>query len=424
MSDPSIVEFPRNSTVARIAEKITHQNTILERLAIAQGAALPSVDWATLQSIAQLGEGAESFDVGDQAIDTWKDTATGTSFTFPWDVVDFGNIINKDAETHPAIWLQLHYASPFGVQFDAAEAFLYTPTGIPIGTYHFTIGSTWGTMTGGKSYEFTLTSPVPAKGQIAFSQTGWPDKAVATWQASSFTDATKTTAIETIAMTEGTDGTDLGTMALQAATPTSDTEITISGTAYKYRLNNMHRSGYGYNRWSQSALRQYLNSDMTKGEWWIPKNIFDRPPVELATKDGFLTGFADDFKAALSTVKVTTALNSTDATAEGANTEDTYDKFFLPALQQMYINPQYAGEGDAWDYYKQLNGTATQYAQVGTYDALKSYAVEAHTSPQSVRLRSAGRGYGSQAWCVYSTGYINSGYAANSLRFRPACAIH
>lgn len=41
---------------------------------------------------------------------------------------------------------------------------------------------------------------------------------------------------------------------------------------------------------------------------------------------------------------------------------------------------------------------------------------------QNVRLRSAGRGYASNAWNVYASGNVSGSYAVNSFRFAPDCA--
>ena len=50
--------------------------------------------------------------------------------------------------------------------------------------------------------------------------------------------------------------------------------------------------------------------------------------------------------------------------------------------------------------------------QYKTYPQIRTFAIENHTSPQSVRLRSASRGGSSGTWYVYSGGYV-SYYTAN-----------
>ena len=160
----------------------------------------------------------------------------------------------------------------------------------------------------------------------------------------------------------------------------------------------MQRTAYGYNRWSQSAMRQWLNSDKGVGEWWTPQNDYDRCPDQLTAKAGFLTGFDADFLEVLRPTKVVTALNTiTDATSS-------------------------AGEGTTWDYWKRASNMTTKMKQYQTYPQIRTFAIENHTSPQTVRLRSAYRGNSCSSWCVYSSGGVDGySYAYWAVRCAPAC---
>ncbi|MFR2213677.1 MAG: hypothetical protein ACLS61_07515 [Ruminococcus sp.] len=88
-------------------------------------------------------------------------------------------------------------------------------------------------------------------------------------------------AIETVSVTAGSGGTNLGTFL-----PAGDGKV-----------NSLHRLAYGYNRWSQSALRQWLNSDAAAGEWWGFSEMTSRqsPRSSCPSKDGFSKGFEADF---------------------------------------------------------------------------------------------------------------------------------
>ena len=185
-------------------------------------------------------------------------------------------------------------------------------------------------------------------------------------------------------------------------------------------LNSMQETGYGWNRWKTSALRQYLNSDQPKGKWWTPQDDWDIAPDQLTAKDGFLCGMSDDMKAALKAVKVTTYTNTVN---DGGTADVTYDKVFLPSLEQMNVNPQIAGEGTVHEYWIRRSGSKTKLAQYGTYPRLIHYATENHTSPQYVRLRSASRGYAYYVWNVHSSGYVSSNSAWNAYRFAPLVSI-
>ena len=93
----------------------------------------------------------------------------------------------------------------------------------------------------------------------------------------------------------------------------------------------------------------------------------------------------------------------------------------------MYITPQATdseSEGAYWEYYKELNGTGTKYAQYGTYPELIKYALSNHASAQYQRLRSANRGYSSYAWYVNPSGLVNNDRAIYALACAPACIIY
>ena len=281
------------------------------------------------------------------------------------------------------------------------------------GTYYIEIGTTWGDKgycVTGKKYQFTLTKPVPAGGQLVGFR-GAPDQAPSTWKVYSYNSKAAVDAIEIVSVTEGSSGTSLG----------------VLKTGGDGKLNCLQRVAYGYNRWSQSAMRQWLNSDKGVGEWWTPQNDYDRCPDQLATKAGFLTGFDEDFLEVLRATKVVTALNTiTDSTSSNGveALETTYDKIYLPALEQMFIEPQLAGEGEFRDYWKRASQLTTKMKQYQTYPQIRTFAIENHTSPQYVRLRSAIRGLSYDSWCVYSSGRVyGSYYAINALRCAPACDL-
>ena len=231
-----------------------------------------------------------------------------------------------------------------------------------------------------------------------------PDVASSNWKVISYA-ADAITKLETVPVTSGQDGTALGT--LQYATRNGN-------------LNSMQETAYGWNRWKTSALRQYLNSEQAKGKWWTPQDEWDIAPDQLATKDGFLCGMPADMLKALKTVKVVTYANTVQ---DGGEADITYDRVFLPSLEQLFINPQIAGEGTVHEYWQRRSGMKTKMQQYQTYPRMISYAVENHTSPQNVRLRSASRGGASGAWYVGSSGNVGSGYAWYAYRFSPLVVV-
>ena len=400
--------FILDETGQKMLDAMTQQNAFLQVIAGEKYTTMVS-DIKQVLSIVRAGLAPKVFNIGDQLIWKWKDVADNNKeYTVPVDIVHFGTSMLEDGEELPSMTIQWHYATPFGVQFNQYQAFFYSTEELPAGTYNIEIGTSWGThCVAGKSYQFTLTKPVPAGGQLAGFR-GAPDNDPSTWKVHSYNTKSAVDAIETVSVTEGSSGTKLG----------------VLKTGGDGKLNCLQRVAYGYNRWSQSAMRQWLNSEKGVGEWWTPQNDFDRCPDQLATKAGFLTGFDADFLEILRPTKVVTALNTiTDSTSSNSvdPLETTYDKIYLPALEQMSIEPQLAGEGTTWDYWKRASNMTTKMKQYQTYPQIRTFAIENHTSPQHVRLRSASRGISYGTWCVHSSGRVTSHDAFYANRCAPAC---
>ena len=122
-------------------------------------------------------------------------------------------------------------------------------------------------------------------------------------------------------------------------------------------------------------------------------------------------------------VKVTTYCDTVTEEGKAQVKDVTYDKVALRSLEQMFCNPQIAGEGEAHEYYKQLRGSDTKYRQWQTYPELKTFGCENHQSAQVVRLRSAYRGNAHSTWNVYASGYIYFNCASTSWRCQPLVLI-
>lgn len=360
-----------------------------------------------------VDENKKLFPIGDQIIMPWKDmddpahNTDETAYQVQWDIVHHGLVTLQTGEVVPGMFLQMHKCSAYAVQFSHQQAFYACPDGLAAGTYYVTFGSSWGSKgaNAGTSWNFTLTQDVPAGGLLSGFES-LPNVATSSFSVKSFASATAESPIETVAVSSGAAGTDLGTMQY---TTTSD------GSP-----NCMQKVGYGSNRWGTCAVRQYLNA---KGlNWFAPKEKFDIRPDQF-NKYGFMSGFDDDFLSAIKPVKVTTALN----TVEGFDktTEDTFDIFFLPSLEQMNVVPQLANvEGPYFEYWRQRGGVDHLLAQDGTYPEYKTPAINS-TSPQHVRLRSASRGHAYNTWNVNAPGYVSCCcyYASYAIRFSPVCVI-
>lgn len=400
-----------------IVEGIARQNLLLAQM-MQTGEATPAAELNEIHRIVQSGEAPNVFGIGDQLMLNYNDGSQ--SYVLPWDIVHFGNVELQDGEIVPGMYLQSHYAMQ-GVQFDASEAIYVATAAMAPGTYYFTIGTNWGSHChAGTSYSFTTTKEIPTGGQIVvgnnndFYTWGAPDVAPENWRVHTFANANSITPLDTnLELTVGNTGTDLGTVA--------------SNIAYgNTNPNNLQRAAYGYNRWSQSGIRQWLNSGAAAGEWWAAKNVFDRPPQQLSSTRGFMAGFDDALLSIIKPVKVTTALNTVTDSAIGTS-EDTYDTFFSASLEQEYIVPQLAGvEGEYWEYWKQRLGLSSPQVvgSEGTNPYHIRYAYNAKTSAQAVRVRSAYRGGACYTWSVTSAGHAGSyGSATTAPRPAPACVI-
>lgn len=409
-----------DSTGKEIVGGIERQNILLTRLISASAEETPIATLNEIREIVARGEAPLVFNIGDQINIKWND---GTNdYILPFDITHFGDVELQDGEIVPGMYIQSHYALT-GIQFDQNEGFYVVPAaGMQAGTYCFTIGNSWGSnVVAGKIYSFTLTEDY-TEGDIlqlgtATSETsGLPDQNPANWRVRTYKKSGNIVAgkvetpTEILTLTEETEetGTSLGTLS-------SSTKYGTSG------LNNMQRSAYGYNRWSQSAIRQWMNSAAAADAWWNPQNPYDRRPNELKNTRGMMAGFDEAFLNILGKVKVGTALNTLSDSDISAS-ENTYDTFFLASLEQEYCSPQLAGvEGEYWEYWKRRTGLASPSNATNT--ARIRYAYNAKSSAQSCRLRSADRGDAYDTWGVNASGFVYTYSATNARRAVPACVI-
>ena len=394
--DQSVVNIPRESTMQEIAQA-------LQTMALTQAANMKNLsDWTKFSGLSRNGFIPKILNYGDQILEKWTDTAANQEYDFPWQYTHSENVELEDGEVIPGTFLEAHYTTPFGLQF-SNRAFLRCPDGLAAGTYHLMLQQNWGTHAkANTSWQFTLAKAVP-KGGSVYGFTQMPDVAPSNWRATSYA-ADGITTIETVAVTSGSEGTDLGTM--QFATRNGN-------------LNSMQESAYGWNRWKYSAARQWLNSEQTKGKWWTKQDDWDIAPSQLATKDGFLCGMPADMLAVLKTVKVTTLANTAN---DGGVTDITYDRVFLASMSQMNVNMS-KEEGIVHEYWQRRTNSKTPIEPWKTYPVMIRYSATDHTSPQSVFSRSARRDYASHVMFVNSSGGVTSTHAWNSRAYAPLVVI-
>lgn len=363
-----------------------------------------NMDWNSVQTIVADGAGEKAFAIGTQLIEKWTDTTDSKEYDMPWQVNHFENVTLEDGEVVPGMWLQTHYTLPFGIQFSHQRAFLACPDGLSAGTYHFDFAKAWGNnVKPGISYQFTLTKPVEKGGRLAGCY-GAPDTAPTSWKVYSY-GKDGITLNETVNVTVGSSGTDIGTIPYEKRNG---------------NINSVQEIAYGWNRWKTSALRQWLNSNKPKGQWWKPQDQFDICPDQLASKDGFLMGMPEQMLNSLKKVKVSTFAN----TVNDEGVEDVaYDYVTLPSLGQIYAQTQIAGEGNPHTYWKRKSGRTTPCELWKTYPNMITYSVTNKTSAQHVHLRSAYRNDAYNMWDVHSGGSIGNGYASGTYHCSPLVCI-
>lgn len=364
--------------------------------------------WEKVEEACTLGIQRDIFKVGDLFSSIWEDTNNANKeYNNPLRINHFQDGVElEDGSTINGMFLQQKYAALKAIQFSHNQAFYVAgEDGLPAGTYCIQFGYAWGKNVIKDDYwNFTITKDVPAGGKIAGFY-GAPDKLSTTWKVYVYSADGKTM-LETISsVASGNAGTLLGVFSAYG----DDV------------LNGLQATAYGNNRYATSAYRQYLNSDLPKGEWWSAQNKWDIAPDQLNQVDGFLRGFDKDLLAHLKPIKTITYCNTVTSEGNAQIKDITYDKVFLPSLVQMHIKPQIADEGETHEYYKELS--AEEFPWYQALDLLKTYGIENHANSQYVRLRSASRGFACYAWNVYSTGNVSSNYATYAYRSAPLMFI-
>ena len=363
-----------------------------------------NMDWNSVQTIVANGAGEKAFAIGTQLIEKWTDTAEQKEYDMPWQVNHFEDVTLEDGEIVPGMWLQTHYCLPFEIQFSQQRAFLACPEGLVAGTYHFDFAQAWEYIKNGVSYQFTLTKSIEKGGRLALSNNILSEESNH-WNVYSY-GKDGTTINETVNVTQGSNGTNLGT---------------IQYNKRNGNLNSTQEIVQGYNRWKTSALRQYLNSNKPKGQWWTPQDAWDICPDKLASKDGFLCGMPEEMLNSLKKVKVSTYAN---IVTDGGVEDITYDYVTIPSLQQMHIAPEINGEGNTHQYWIRRSGRSQPCERRSVYTNMIQYSIADKVTSKACVVRSAYRNSARGTWNIDSSGYINDNkIAISELTFTPLVCI-
>ena len=357
--------------------------------------------WQEIQRAVRNGTIRRYFNIGDQL------TCSHSEFgTLVWDIIGFDHDVPADTNYTHSMTLGLHDVLNRAMELSESQATWYIdeetyPTGLVAGTYHFTLPAGYdNTYGGGSTLNFTLANDVPVGGQVRFA---WGYNVQAnTCKISTYASVGAATAIETVTVAEGEAG---------IAMPT------LHATAVTDNTNCVHRMRYGPNNWSDSALRQWLNTDAEGNAWWKPKTVFDRPSSNVTTA-GFLKGFDPAFLDVIGEVTKTTQQSVSD----GYGLETSTERFFLLSRPEIYAGTERSADG--------ADGTVYAYYGAG-YSDLTAPGTEADSnrikyrrgSATNWRLRTPFSTNGSNVRLVHPTGTLSSSYAYNSLGVAPACVI-
>ena len=171
----------------------------------------------------------------------------------------------------------------------------------------------------------------------------------------------------------------------------------------------------GYSRYSDSAVRKWLNSDGDAGNWFTPSHVGDVAPTQAAEIAGFKKGCSEQILRMAKPVVI--------ETAEAAYTNyNLCDTFFIPSVTEVYGAHDSAEEGVAWQDWIDATGFSLQSNDA--CDGRKIYA-PGTASAQEVGLRTANVGYQYIVWDIKPNGSID-GYtnASAARKYTPCCVVY
>lgn len=367
-------------------EQMDVMNENLAKIAAAVGSQVDISTWEGIQKAVRSGIAKDILPVGTQL--AVNHSVYGTRL---FDVVAHDYLKSVHDENAHTMTIQQHDLLP-STQFDAPEAFYYAETQLTAGTYNVIIDTAYGVWEVG-TYQFTLTQAVPEGGQLCIN--GFESTAITSLKVQSFADRTTNTAAESVAITAGSGGTNLGTFG-------------------KGAINSIQRVCRGSNNYKESAMRQFLNSTAAAGSVWTPQTKFDRPPSWLTSLAGYKNGLDQDFLAVVGKVVLPCSANNTYEAPDSSIAKGTKytlnDEFYLASMREIFntnvdvaddskVFPFYEGAGNA-DRIKYRDGSAVNWCLRTPFSG----------NAPSVRL-------------VFSDGTVYGNYATVAVAIAPACTI-
>lgn len=397
------IEMKVDALEDTFARFIRHQNAALDLL-VADKMATLSEDIDLVAHLASKNELMEVMDYGDTIAPAW--TWDGTEYNPEMALCHDSDAELEDGETIHGAYFEWKNVLPFDAIFDGKEAIHYFDGTESVGDYYFTLGDYFGTYwVEGLNIQFTL-SEVPAAGDQLYIDV--VDSTVSPAGRPYYVYAKGSTTVKQQGtVVEGNSGTFLGE---------------LYANAENGKNNAISRTFYGYNRWSESNIRQWLNSDAPAGEWFTPQNPWDRTPAELLAKPGFLYGYSKDAAKLFKPTKIVTLAPAIQEASKGG-LDVTYDRVFLATLWQNNVYYErfedYHGEV-RWNYYKRLLKTAEPLTATACPELVKNGL--GTTTSRKRLLRNARYGSLSALAKVNTNGLISNN-AANGFGLYAAPAV-
>lgn len=183
---------------------------------------------------------------------------------------------------------------------------------------------------------------------------------------------------------------------------------------------------YGVNRYAKGTVRQWLNGTGNQiSDWWTPQYPEDSMPKIITAstaQSGFMSGLDADFLAVINPVKVQTAANTI---AAGGVTDITYDRFFLPSVEEIYGVPQASGiEGAYFPYWKLVTGLEEPFAELTQHDVFRIPRLNQQSgNGVKIMLRSAEIDNTYYNFIISEYGVFKSDYVINAKYYLPVCVI-
>ncbi len=197
------------------------------------------------------------------------------------------------------------------------------------------------------------------------------------------------------------------------------TEIDAGKSTFKI-INDDMRKNEGSNNYKESAIRQFLNSSATAGNWWHPQTNVDLPPNHT-NKNGFLYGLDSEFLNVVGTVNLPCAANNTyehpDSEVTVGSSYILQDRFYLPSITEIVginrIPDTVVADGSTvLSYYKN---------QVDNVAFSAKYTKEGVSSTYCTRT--PGANYSFLIMHITSTGGATMNTAAQQYGIVPMCTI-